>query len=299
MEYILMAVSILFSTANSTLLRRFKSRTFKTPGDVFLFNGGVSFIWMFILLICYFSSNETKISFETVVYGAVYGLILSMFLYFKTEALACGPVSLTTLAGSAAFVIPTWFGVVYASEPISVFQLVGVCLILVSLFMCIDPKVSGETLSLKWIIYSISFFFTGGFVGILYKVFGGSDVSDQVNAMMLIASIVSASVFFLIGFFVNHVAKKGAPRIHKDAVPYILLSGITGCVYIRMNLSLANMIPSAVFFPVSNGAMVLLAALAGTVFFGEKCNRMQTIGIALGLLAIIITGCGNYLWQLL
>ena len=166
-----MAVSILFSTANSVLLRQFKSRTFKTPGDAFLFNSGVSFVWTLILLVCFLASKEIDISLEAAVYGVIYGIILCMFLYFKTAALACGPVSLTTLIGSTAFVVSTWFGVVYASEPINAFQLAGMCLILVSLLMCINPRISAETLTLKWFVHCISFFLAGGFVGILYKVF--------------------------------------------------------------------------------------------------------------------------------
>ena len=299
MEYLLMAVSILFSVLNSLLLHKFKNRTFKTPGDSFFFNGGVSIIWIIILFAWFLIAGDTKFSPGAVVYGVIYGVILCMFLYFKTESMATGPVSLTTLIGSSAFIIATWFGVIYASEKINVFQLIGMALILVSLVMCVNPKKSAEKLTLKWFIYCVAFFLAGGFVGILYKVFGKSGVSDQVNTMMLTAAIVSAILFFVMGFVINKISGTEAPSIHKDAVKYILFSGIAGCIYIRLNIPLANMIPSAIFFPVSNGAMVVLTTLAGNVLFKEKLSGIQKAGILLGLVAIIITGCGNLVWNMI
>ena len=293
MEYLLITIAIFFGILNSILLHKFKNKTFKTPGDAFFFNGGVSIVWMITLFIWSLLSEHTVISLEAIFYGIIYGVILCSFLYFKTEAMASGPVSLTTLIGSAAFIIATWFGVIYASEEINFFQLLGMGLILLSLFMCVNPKKSAEKLTLKWFIYCIAFFIAGGLVGILYKVFGKSDVSDQVNTMMLTASIVSAVLFFVMGHFVNRISKKEAPSIHKGALIYILLSGIAGCIYIRLNIPLANLIPSAVFFPVSNGAMVILTTLAGNVLFKEKLSGIQKAGIGLGLAAILIIGCGN------
>lgn len=222
-----------------------------------------------------------------------------MFLYFKMQSMATGPVALSTLIGSCAFIIATWFGVIYASEKISNSQLIGMILILVSLVLCVNPRKSAEKLSLKWFLYCMVFFFAGGFVGILYRLFGSSDVSEQVNTMMLTAAVVSAVLFFISGVFVNRAAKQGIPTIHKDAWSYIILSGIAGCIYIRLNIPLSNIIHSAVFFPVSNGSMMILSTLAGSILFKEKLSKVQLIGILLGIVAIIVIGCGDYLMSLL
>ena len=278
--------------------QKIKNRTFKTPGDSFFFNGGVSLIWIVILFFWSLFSKDCRISPEAVIYGIIYGVILCLFLYFKTQSMASGPVSLTTLIGSSAFIIATWFGVIYAAEEVNRFQLVGMALILLSLILCVNPKKSAEPLTLKWFLYCFAFFVAGGLVGILYKVFGKSGAADQVNAMMLTAAIVSALLFFVMGFLVNRVASvRQAPSIHKGAVFYIVFGGIAGCIYIRLNIPLASMIPSAIFFPVSNGAMVVLTTLAGGVIFKEKLNGIQKAGILLGLIAIIITG--NFLWNLI
>ncbi len=299
MDYILMTVSIIFAAANSLILRQFRNRTFKTTGDVFFFNGGVSLVWTVTMALWSVVSGDCSVSVLSVVFGVVYGAILCLFLYFKTEALANGPVSLTTLIGSCAFIIATGFGVLYAAETVSVSQIIGMSLIMFSLILCINPQKSAEKLSVKWFVYCFAFFLAGGLVGIFYKIFGASAVANQVNSMMLSASVSSCVLFFLLGVLVHRVKQEECPRIDRGALLYILLSGVTGCLYIRLNISLSAVIPAAVFFPVSNGALVIISTVAGAAAFGERLSKVQFAGILLGLLAIVIIGCADTLFALL
>ena len=287
-----MAVAIIFAALNSIVLRIFKNRTFKTPGDVFFFNGGVSIIWIAVMAI-WFLIEGGELSLGSIAYGAIYAVILCLFLYLKTEALASGPVALTTLISSAAFIIPTLYGVFAYSEVINVVQALGMILITISLFMCINPKSSHEKLSAKWFIYCFAFFFVGGALGIFYKIFGKSPYSGEVNSMMLAASVISAALFFGFGAILNAVRKCPAPKLDKKALIFVLTSGIAGCIYIRLNISLSAIIPSAVFFPVSNGALVLISTAAGYAFFKEKLNAIQIIGMILGLISVMVIGCSQ------
>ena len=294
-----MTCSVLLASLNSIILRKFKNKTFTTPGDSFFFNGGLSCIWTVIMLFWFFASGDRAISSTAVMFGAIYGVILCMFLFFKNESIASGPVSLTSLIGNCAFIIATWFGVVYVPERISIFQLVGMALIVVALFLCINPKKSAEKLTAKWFIYCVAFFFAGGFIGIFYKIFGKSAAASEVNGMMLTASVVSCVLFFIVGMIVNKAAKMPMPTIKKESLIYILLSGITGCVYIRLNVSLSAIIPSPIFFPVANGGIVIITTMAGALMFKEKLNKIQLWGVIVGLFAIVVTGCGEFLWDLI
>jgi drug/metabolite transporter (DMT)-like permease len=170
---------------------------------------------------------------------------------------------------------------------------------LIALFLCINPKRSGEKLSAKWFVSCIAFFCAGGFIGMFYKVFGGSDFSGEINAMMLSASVASCILFFAVGFSLNKLKKLELPKIHKDAIWYVIFAGITGCIYIRLNVSLSAIIPSAVFFPVANGGIVVITTLVGAFLFKEKLNRIQISGVLLGLAALIITGCGKTIFDMM
>lgn len=161
-----------------------------------------------------------------ITYGALYAVILCLFLYLKTEALATGPVALTTLISSATFIVPTLYGVIAYSENVSVVQTVGMILITASLFMCINPKSSHEKLTGKWFVYCFAFFLTGGILGIFYKIFGKSPYSANVNSMMLSASVIAAVLFFASGLILNSARKCPAPKLHKDSLMFVLTSGI-------------------------------------------------------------------------
>ncbi len=300
-KYILMAISICLSVFSSCLLRSFSNKKLASnSGDLFLFNAALSVVWTVILGVWYFLSSDTGASPLTYAFGAVYGIIMCAFLFTKTCSLGEGPVSLTTLIGSCAFVIATWFGVIYANEPpINTVQYIGIALLIISLILCINPKKSGEKLTLKWFAYAFSFFVAGGFLGIINKMFGKSDVSTEVNAMMLTASVVTAVLFAVVGFLFNKVAGKRNPKIQKGAWTYVIICGIASCLYQRLNVMLAKEILSVIFFPVSNGSMVLLSTVMGKILFRENLKPMQIFGIIIGLIAIIMTGCSSLIYSLL
>lgn len=295
MSYFIMFVSIFLSVVNACLLRKFGSVGKGT--NVYLFNAGVSVVWIAVLSVLLAISSNT-FDIEAVAYGAVYGVILFAFLLFKTQSMANGPVSLSTLIGSCAFVIATAFGVIYCDESVSISQLCGMALLMLSLVLCVNPKKSKEKLTKKWILYCLAFFFAGGFVGILYKLFGSSSAKDQREVMLLTAAIVSAVLFFAFGF-VTGKRSGTTQKPSKTVLIFMLLSGIASCAYIRLNLSLSSIIPSVIFFPVSNGGMVILSTVAGKLLFKERLTKTQLLGIGIGCVAVAVVGCGDYLITLL
>lgn len=298
-KYIVMIISVLLASLNSLVLRKFKNKSFKTPGDSFFFNGSMSLIWTFIMSLVFIFSKDSRFNPLAIIFGAVYGIILCLFLYFKNESIAEGPVSLTSLIGNCAFIPATFFGVIYASESISVFQIVGILMMLFALFLCINPKKSGEPLTAKWFILCLSFFIAGGFIGMFYKVFGKSEAAADVNLMMLSASAVSCILFFLFGLIINKSRKSAAPTVSRVALPYVLIAGVTGCAYIRLNVSLSALIPSPIFFPVANGGIVIITTLIGAFLFRERLSRTQIWGILIGLLALVTTGGGEAIYNLI
>ena len=295
----LMALPIGFSILNSTLLRKFKGGTFKTKGDEFLFNGALSCVWIFVMLLWILISGDSAYSHEGVFYGAVLGAILYLFLYLRMKALSLGPVSLTTFIECSAFVIATLFGVVYASEKVNVFQIIGIGINILSLFMCINPRKSGEKLAGKWLLYCIGAMLANSMVGILYKLFGNCAAAGEANTMLLTAAVVSAILFSVTGYGINAISRTEKPSIHKNSLIYVVLCGIAGCMGVRVNIPLARIIPSVVLFPVVNGSVVLLSTLTGHILFKEKFSKIQKYGVITGLISIIVTGCGEALWNIL
>ncbi len=162
-------------------------------------------------------------------------------------------------------------------------------MIILSLVLCISPK-KGEKISVKWLVLSSLFFLAGGGVGILYMLFGASDAADEINAMMLCAACVATALYFIVGGIINVVNKEPCPKIHKSGILFIILCGIASCTYMRMNLYLSTVIPSVVFFPLSNSSVVIFSTISGVILYKEKLSKIQILGMLIGLAALIITG---------
>jgi multidrug transporter EmrE-like cation transporter len=57
---------------------------------------------------------------------------------------------------------------------------------------------------------------------------------------------------------------------------------------LAMATALDLRVPGNVVFPVTIGGAILVVVVAGRLFFGERMNRLTTVGIALGLVAVIL-----------
>lgn len=289
--YLLMGTAISFAVLNNYILHRFSNRGLNNTGDVFLFNAFTSIGWSLVLLVWAAISKDLRIDGRTLCYGLIYGMILFTFLLFKTFSLAEGPVALTTLIGSFGFIIASGYSVLFLGETVTAAQIAGVLGLILSLYFCVNVKSSEMKLSFKWAILCFVYFVAGGAVGILYREFGTSPVAGNVNGMMFSAALTAAVLFALGGICLNRIGHAPFPQIPKSAWKYVAAGALTGCVYIRINISLSNVIPNVIFFPISNGALVMLSALVGWKFFGEKLSKTQIMGLVMGLCSMIVIGC--------
>ena len=82
--------------------------------------------------------------------------------------------------------------------------------------------------------------------------------------------------------------RRRLPALPAGAWPYILGSGLFGCVYNRLNIFLAGRLPSVVFYPTFNGAVILLSTLCGLLLFRERLRARQTIGMIAGIAALLL-----------
>lgn len=280
--YILLALSIACAFANNVTLHRFSNRGLDGMRGVLCFNSAALLIWMILL----FSKGVISgLAFDvgSVIWGVIYGLVSAMFLLCKMQALATGPVSLTSFIGCASLLISTGFGVFILHESATVLQTIGVVLLCVSLFLTVAPKTGAAEKS--WKYWCAAFFICSAATGIIFKLHQRSASAEKVDEMLMISAVTAASVFALTAVIVPGKSKPGLP---KSAIPYVILCGIFACAYNRLNVTLAGALPGVVFFPIFNGAVIILSMLAGLIFFGERLKASQLSGMAIGFVALML-----------
>ena len=217
---------------------------------------------------------------------------MSAFLLCKMQALATGPVSITSFIGCSSLLLSTGFGIIYFNEHISAIQVIGVVFLLIALFLTIFKTTQGAPVDGKpekiWPIWSALFFACSAATGIIFKLHQSSPVRNEVNQMMLAAAVTSTVLFLVSSLIVQFRTDKTMPRIAPAVWLSVIACGIVSCGYNRLNISLSGMLPSIIFFPVFNGSVILFASLLAALLFREKITKRQMIGIGIGIISLVM-----------
>jgi multidrug transporter EmrE-like cation transporter len=111
----------------------------------------------------------------------------------------------------------------------------------------------------------------------------------------MMAGIIRVVIFSLIYFGIRlHDKKLPADRrpapinLPVSAILIMLASSaVDGASYL-CQLAGASHLPATVLYPMITGGSVVLTAIAGRIFFGQKLTRQATIGIVLCLIATLL-----------
>lgn len=285
-------MSILAASLNNWLLHKFSNSGLDGNSGIYMFNAGVCCVWITILGgIAVFSSSPFVIEPTAVLWGILYGTLTAAFLHCKMQAMSTGPVSLTTFIGNSSLLISTLFGVLILKEGATGVQLIGVVLLVAALLAVTSFENTAAEKS--WLPWCAAFFTCAAASGIVFKLFGYSSASENINAMMLFASVTSTVMFSFLAFVSAKRENRVPTPLPKECVPYLVGCGIVSCIYNRLNIFLAGKITSVIFYPVFNGAVLLISVLVGVAVFKEKLKSLQIWGIALGFIALVLISAGG------
>lgn len=285
-QMVQLALTIFLATANSALLHRYGNRGLKNDGDALLFNGVISVIW--ILMSVALGGGIRPASTSTLILGVAYGLVIAGFLFSKMLAMASGNLSMTVMLGCTSMILPTVMGSVLYRETIRPTQAVGMALLLVSMALCQRRPAGNITVTRRWLVYVALFWLFSGLSGLMMKVHQNSPGRDEVTGLLQVGSVTSSATLIALAFGVNRRRGDVRPLLPKEAWGYVLLCGLCSCAYNWLNIGLSGALPSVVFFPVFNGSVIFLSALASRFLFRERMIRSQLAGLILGTFSMMV-----------
>ena len=288
MNYILLTISIIFETLKNGYVNYFGKNLFVTMKDTILFSivSGIGAIIFFL-----FSVNVFAVSGYSLAMAAIFSLISAGANYFSLMSFATGPMSASTLlVYMGSMVIPAVFGTLYYNQDITTLRVVGLVLMVVSLVLSLDLK-KDKSMTGKWLLYSALSFLFWGLVGICQQVHQNSAYAGEINEF-LFWSFVMMTVLFVALYFVlgNKEQQQDGYVIKSKASVLVMVSGVLIAVVYKINLYLAGVMPGMVFFPIVNGGVLLLSSLCAMIFFKEKLNTKQKIGMLIGVASVCVLG---------
>lgn len=294
MNVLLLIVSIILSLLSCGILRNeFCKKELAGNSDLYVFNTANSVLSAITLAVVAAVSGSLCVpSMYTLLMGTVFGMATGLCAILCMIALESGPLSYTNVIVSCAMVIPALSGLVLYGEPVSAWQYVGIALMVVSFICAVDGENGSSGASLKWLLLCIGAFICSGSVGVMQKLHQNSVHKEELGVFLVTAFVVSALFSLAMTFYFNRkrgerITVLSGKKFKKFAV-ISFISGVGFALVNQINMYLAGVMDAIIFYPVVNGASMILTTAAGILFWKEKLSKRQWFGLIMGGIAILL-----------
>ena len=295
---VLLTLSIILNVIAGGVLRgKFCKNEIRSDSDMYAFNGLSSVVSAVTLMaVAWLSGSLVVPSWYTVWMSIIFGVITALATIFNMLALQIGPMSYTTVICCCSMLIPSLSGMVLYGESISVRQYVGILLIIGSFLCATDRKNDTAGASLKWLIFSVGSFLASGGVGVMQKIHQNSPYRDELGIFLVVAFIFSAAFSQMILLYLRYRKNQSVSVTEKGKkskfIFYCAVCGVGIAIVNQLNMYLAGVMESVIFFPVFNGSVILLMSVIGVCIWKERLSPRQWFGIFIGTLAILFLCLG-------
>lgn len=250
----------------------FKYNIVKTSASVF--SMALLFIW------------GCRLHRESLLFGAVYGIALSVANYSGFKALSSGPLSLTSMAINFSVVMPVIYGIAFCREAVTPFRLTGFALLAVTLVLNKLGKGSSDTAKgQKWWLYVLITFLANGTCSILQKAHQNRFPGKFTAEFMTSATLVTFVVFFVLYMFKKRkTVSSGIPFRSKV---FGAVSGVSNALVNYLSICLAGFRDASVLFPLISLGTILGALACGIIRYKERPKPITIAAIIVGIAAIV------------
>ena len=286
---IILAASILITTGVRCFSNIYSKKYTNNTADTAFFTLCSAALSMIVVLVFVFLDGFRGVSWFTFLLAILFAAVSFINTYTATRALVLGPLAYTCVIAAASSIIPVLYGRFFLGEQITVFQIIGMVLILISVFLSVETQGEKKKASLRWLGYALLNFLMNGTIGVLQKIHRASAHAHESNEYLLIMFFFMALI--TAGYLVI-LRKKGTVRSAKPLkMPKVFLvllaAGVSAGLINVLNLYLSGAFDAAFLFPVLNGGGTLAALILAFVVFKEKFTLRRSIGLAVGVLALM------------
>ena len=300
-NYLLLGLSV-FATSGKAIFCKLVGVS--NGDEKFFLNNFKAFFVSFVLSLI-FSANKLPEIFSISLFSVLLSLLFAFFIFItqvmQIQAMKIGSATLTTLIYSCGFLLPIIYSAIFFSESISIFQIIGVLILLVAIVLIVFEKKQGKS-SLKWFTFALLSMLGSGSIAIIQKTHQLSDFAHELP-LFLVFAFLFCSLFSLLGHLIttkknteqtttNSQCEKSKTTFKtwlKNNYSALLLGAVVAGLNF-LNLLLSGKIPSVIHFPTSNVGSLIITNILSTIIFKEKLKTRQKIGCLVGVVAILIIG---------
>ena len=287
--YLVLAASILITAGVRSFSNIYSKKYTNNTADTAFFTLCSAVLSLFVVLVFILMDGFRGVSWFTFLLGLLFAAVSFVNTYTATRALVLGPLAYTCVIASASSIIPVLYGRIFLGEEITVFQIIGMVLMLISVFLSVETEGEKKKASLRWLAYALVNFFMNGTIGVLQKIHRASACAGESNEYLFIMFFFMA--LFTLGYL-GILKKKGTVRTahpFKAAKVFLVLlgAGLSAGLINVLNLYLSGAFDAGFLFPVLNGGGTLAALILAFVLFKERFTLRRSIGLGIGILSLM------------
>ena len=288
MPFLLLGLSVVLSTGRNLLSKNLSNVRFRTRP--FFWCQSALFLCGAVALVLFGKISSGVVAYQTLIYAAVYAILLIFAQWFYTAALTKGNTALCSTVYSLGFILPTLSGAILWAESFSFLDLLGImCAISAVIVSGLKSQAKEKATKSYYFIPLVIAMLASGGLGIVQKLQQKSAYAEQKSIFLLIAFILAAAISFIFSLFAK---KQGDTSFRRGKLAVASCVGLFfGCCNL-LNTSLAGLLDSAIFFPTLNIGVILLSMICGVIFFKEKISKKELAVLILGGLSILLLNLG-------
>ena len=282
--YLLLVASIVLAVCKSSLYNSYAKKNELSWFSLFSFNALSYGVAAVISLIGVLVASQS-LSPMTVLCAFFYAVIVISLQTASITAMSLGTMSTTSLFVMYGMIIPAAAGPIFWKEDIGPLQIVGMIMMLVSLWFINgrSPTKEGKKIN-KWMLLAIVAFLLSGMAGVMEKIHQSTRAREE-NLSFVCMACAFMLAFSLVAMLITRKGREGVSS--SSPIVIALISGLAVGLYSTVNLVLAGNLDSMIYYPIANGGAVLLTVLVSAIPFKEKFDTLKIIGVGMGFAGIL------------
>ena len=261
-------------------------------GEPSLFNFSRAFS-AFILFLILTLISSYQIHYPTIVYGTIYGILFCGSCFSGLQALARGPLSITSSLVAFSLVLPCVFGAVYLDETISAFDILGFVFIIGAILLMnkkdtVKKQEQQDEMKFKkgWAVYITATIIFDGLHAIVKTLHQKNFPGLYRYEFMCIGMFIGMIVFAFLTFKNRSIIKERGKKLTQKGALYGIVAGIANGMYNYLVLCLSGLENATALFPIVSVSTIAVSLISGRLLFKERLNKIQICGVLFAATAI-------------
>lgn len=282
MPYLLLSIAALAVTGQNIFKQKFND---KCKSGTFFFTGMIAvFAMIFFIAI----NRDSYYSAKLILPSAAFALSYASATFFAVLAIRYGSLAKSCLIISFSLLVPSFYGILFLREPVSLELILGTVLLIVSLFLInYEKEETEEKASLKWYIFVFLALMGNGLCSTVQKAKQQIHGTEGDNLFMIVALAMVAVLMFVLALCSREERTTVRQTLRHGFLWAILCgvaNGLTNYLVILLNLDL----PASTLFPVISSGSLVLSFLYSVFVVREKFSTRQYIGFMIGVISIVL-----------